>query len=84
MLSIDMEEETPELGDKWLSDHELQDQQRKKQQYRRNQAIQGVTRQNQQELPEDADNIPEIQVDNDNSDNDDDNDHGDYWQPKYQ
>jgi hypothetical protein len=54
-----------------------------KQQYHQNQAIQGVTGQNQQDLPKDANDVSEIQVDNNNSD-DDDGDHGDYWQPKYQ
>jgi hypothetical protein len=80
MLSIDTEEENPELDDEWLSDHELQDRRRKNQQYHRNQTTQGVTRQNQPELPEDADDVPGIQVDNDDSNDDDDQ--GDYWQPK--
>jgi hypothetical protein len=77
MLLIDMEEENSELDDEWLPHHELQDQRCKKQGYHQNQAIQGITQQNQQELHEDANKVPEIQVDNEDSNDNDNNDHGD-------
>lgn len=85
LLSIDVEDESPELNNDWLSDKELQERERRRWQYGRNQVIQTVRRNSQvQNLQEEGEGVPDIQDNGNDSDDDDDDDNAeDYWQPNH-